>query len=145
MNQKLTPTQEEPLRFEPWMRGLLLIAGIYNLAWGFFIYNFPNAFYQWVTRLESPAVSIIIWQGLGVMIFGVLYVLIAIYPKKLWYLIVLGMLSKAVGAVWFYAYIMDMRVTKQFYFHLIMNDLIWILPFIVMVIRAARVYGFIKK
>jgi len=131
---------EEPLRFEPWMRGILLLAGIYNLAWGLFIYNFPDAFYQWVTETENPAVAAIGWQGMGVLFFGVLYIATALYPGKLWYLIIAGILSKLIGGVWFYFVVMQQEVTHKFLFHLIMNDLVWIIPFTVILIRAWKVY-----
>lgn len=131
---------EEPLRFEPWMRGVLLLAGIYNLAWGFFIYNFPNSFYQWVTQTENQAVSAIGWQGLGVLFFGFLYVATAMYPGKLWYLVIAGILSKLCGGLWFYYVIMQQEVTNKFLFHLIMNDLVWIIPFTFIAIRAWKVY-----
>ena len=44
---------KEALRIEPWMRGFLLLAGVYNLGWGFFIYEFPTAFYHWVTMTAN--------------------------------------------------------------------------------------------
>jgi len=131
---------EEPLRFEPWMRGVLLLAGIYNLAWGFFIKNFPNSFYQWVTETENPAIPAIEWQGLGVLFFGVFYTLTALYPKKLWYLIIAGILSKLLGGIWFYFVVMEQTVTNKFLFHLIMNDLVWVVPFTIIAVRAWKVY-----
>ncbi len=131
---------EEPLRFEPWMRGVLLLAGIYNLAWGFFIKNFPNSFYQWVTETENPAIPAIEWQGLGVLFFGVLYALTALYPRRLWYLVIAGILSKLLGGLWFYFIIMEQTITNKFIFHLIMNDLVWVVPFTIITMRAWKVY-----
>lgn len=131
---------EESLRFEPWMRGVLLLAGIYNLAWGFFIYNFPDAFYQWVTATEKPAIPAIGWQGMGVLFFGVLYMATALYPGKLWYLLIAGILSKLLGGMWFYWVVMQQEVTNKFLFHLIMNDLVWIIPFTIIATRAWKVY-----
>ena len=131
---------EEPLRFEPWMRGVLLLAGIYNLAWGFFIYHFPNSFYQWVTETENPALPVIEWQGLGVLFFGFIYVATAIYPRKLWYLVIAGILSKLLGGIWFYFVVMQQTVTNKFLFHLIMNDWVWVIPFTIIAVRAWKVY-----
>lgn len=131
--------QQAELRVEPWMRGLLLLAGAYNLGWGFFIYNFPNSFYRWVSQSEAVAPGIIEWQGAGVMLFGVVYAAVAIYPTTLWYLLALGIASKMLGAAWFYWLVLDGMTTRQYLFHLIMNDLVWIIPFTVILARAYRV------
>jgi len=131
--------QQEELRVEPWMRGLLLLAGAYNLGWGFFIYNFPKSFYQWVSQSGEAAPGIIEWQGAGVMLFGLLYAAVAIYPTTLWYLLAVGIASKIFGAAWFYWIILDGMSTRQYLFHLIMNDLIWVIPFTVILVRTIRV------
>lgn len=131
--------QQAALRVEPWMRGLLLLAGAYNLGWGFFIYNFPNSFYQWVSQSELAAPAIIAWQGAGVMLFGVVYAAVAIYPTTLWYLLAVGIASKLLGAAWFYWLVLDGMATRQYLFHLIMNDLVWVIPFSAILVRAYRV------
>ncbi len=130
--------QQAELRVEPWMRGLLLLAGAYNLGWGFFIYNFPNAFYQWVSQSREAAPGIVEWQGLGVMLFGLVYATVAIYPTTLWYLLAVGIASKIFGAAWFYWFILEGMSTRQYLFHLIMNDLIWVIPFTVILVRTIR-------
>lgn len=134
---------QESLRIEPWMRGVLLLAGFYNLGWGFFIYNFPDSFYQWVTLSDKTALPVITWQGLGVLVFGVVYIITAVYPIKLWFLLVIGLLSKLAGALWFFLFIMEGVINKKFLFHIIMNDLIWVIPFGVilwrmMIVRNAK-------
>lgn len=131
--------EKEELRVEPWMRGLLLLAGAYNLGWGFLIYIFPNSFYQWISQTGQNASDVISWQGMGVIIFGIIYIAVALYPTTLWYLIAVGIASKILGAAWFYWIILEERATRQYLFHLIMNDLIWVLPFVVILIRAYQV------
>ncbi len=101
-----------------WMRGFLLLASIYNVAWGLFIYNFPAAYFKWLTKSSLEAPAIISYQGLGTLIFGIIYLLAAIYPLKLWFLILLGILSKVAGAVGAYFYIMDQQITRTFLFYL---------------------------
>ncbi len=117
------------LRIEPWMRGLLLLAGFYNIGWGIFINQFPDAFYQWITMTTRAAPPLIFWQGAGVLGFGVAYILVAMYPRKLWFLLAIGILSKLFGAVGFYWIVMERTINKKYLFHLIMNDLIWLIPF----------------
>lgn len=124
---------------EPWMRGLLLLAGAYNIGWGVFIYAFPGSFYRWITQTEQLAPALITWQGLGVLAFGVAYLLAAVYPTRLWFLIALGVFSKIVGAVGFYFVVMEQNLTKKYIFHLIMNDMVWLIPLGIILVRVLSV------
>ena len=130
---------ESPRAVEPWMRGLLLVAGTYNVGWGVFIYLFPNSFYRWITQTEQLAPVLITWQGLGVLAFGVAYLLAAVYPMRLWFLIGLGFFSKLVGAVGFYFVVMEQNLTKKYIFHLIMNDIVWLIPLGIIFVRVWQI------
>jgi hypothetical protein len=122
---------ESPRPFVPyWMRGFLLLASFYNLFWAIFIYWFPDSFYKWVTQDQGPAPLIISWQAIGIFFFSVLYFLTALYPRRFRYLIILGILSKLIGGIWFYFHIMEQSVNKKFLFHLIINDLVWVPVFV---------------
>lgn len=129
----------ETLRVEPWMRGLLLLAGFYNIGWGIFINQFPDAFYQWIALVPQATPLLISWQGVGVIVFGVAYILVAVYPIRLWFLLAVGILSKLFGAIGFYWIIMERTVSKKYLFHLIMNDLVWIIPFSIILWRMITV------
>lgn len=119
------------------MRGLLLMAGVYNLAWGIFIYNFPKAFHQWLTAGSVAYTGkLVIYQGVGVIIFGIFYILATLYPFRFWYLILLGLISKLLGAIGVYFLIINKTVTKQFIFHVLVNDLAWVIPLAFITYRA---------
>lgn len=128
-----------PPRVEPWMRGLLLITGAYNIGWGIFIYAFPNSFYQWITQTEQLAPALISWQGLGVLAFGIAYLATAVYPTRLWFIIGLGFFSKLFGAIGFYFVVMQQIITKKYIFHLLMNDLVWLIPLGIILVRVLQV------
>ena len=128
-----------PPRIEPWMRGLLLLAGAYNVGWGVFIYAFPQTFYQWITQTTQETPWYIEWQGIGVLAFGLAYILAAIYPIRLWWIIGLGFFSKLIGAIGFYFVVMQQIITKKYIFHLLMNDLVWLIPLGIILIRVMRV------
>ncbi|MEM9671528.1 MAG: hypothetical protein AAF992_02985 [Bacteroidota bacterium] len=128
-----------PLRVEPWMRGLLLLAGAYNIGWGAFIYYLPASFYQWVTESTSTVPALIKWQGAGVLLFGVAYVVGAVYPRRFWWIVPLGILSKTVGAIGFYYIVMHQSITRPYLFHLIMNDLVWLIPLTIIFVRMLQV------
>lgn len=129
---------EESKEFPNWMRGFLILSGMYNLAWGLFIYNFPDAFYKWITKSTEAVPPLIVYQGIGVLTFAILYLIAALYPVRLWFLIALGVVSKLLGAIGFFIIIMNQQVTKTFLFHFFMNDLIWVLPLSFIAVRAFR-------
>lgn len=127
------------LRIDPWMRGLLLIAGAYNLGWGAFIYYFPASFYQWVTEGYQDLPALIKWQGLGVLLFGLGYILTAVSPRRYWWVVPLGIVSKCVGAIGFYFVFMEQTITRPYLFHLIMNDLLWLIPLTIIFVRMVHI------
>ncbi|MEQ8713081.1 MAG: hypothetical protein RIC80_08685 [Cyclobacteriaceae bacterium] len=125
---------------QPWMRGVLLLAGIYNLAWGLFIYNFPEAFISWLSQGAIVAAGPIIgYQGLGVLLLAGVFLWTAIYFHKLGYLIWVTIGFKLAGGPWTFYMLLDGLYTKRFLFHLIMNDLIWVIPLTIIALKWTRV------
>ena len=127
-----------PERLPPWMRGFLLMAGVYNLAWGIFICNFPDAYYNWLIGANNRESQLVVYQGAGIIVFGLIYILACLYPIRFWYLILLGLLSKMFGAVGVYFFITDKSLTNHFIFHLLVNDLVWVIPLAMITFRAFR-------
>ena len=127
----------QPL-FPNWMRGFLLITAVYNAAWGAFIYWFPNDFYQWVAQTEQSFPPVIRWQGRAVILIGIAYLFSALYPKKFWYFVGVGVFTKIVGGIWFYVVILEQQPGMSGWFHLLMNDAIWIPALLAIAIRAYK-------
>lgn len=126
--------------FPQWMRGFLLAAAAYNLLWGFLMAWMPESFYHWVTQTSESTPEIIVWQGRGVLVLGLLFVASAIHPGKFWYLPALGALAKLIGALWFYVSILDQSLNDKAIFHLVMNDLVWV-PFLILIAVRALKYS----
>lgn len=123
------------------MRGFLLVAGVYNLAWGIFIFNFQDAYYSWLLEINNQAKWLVTYQGAGVIIFGLIYLLACLYPVRFWYLILLGLFSKLFGAVGVYFFILDKSITNHFIFHLLVNDFLWVVPLAVITFRAFKLHN----
>lgn len=123
-------------RLTPWMRAVLLLAGTYNLIWGLFILYFPDQFYSWLLETRAEGAKLVDYQGVGVLIFGFLYLLSSLYPVRFWYLIFIGLLSKTFGAVGVYFFIMNQSLTDHFIFHLLINDFAWLIPLAIIAQRA---------
>lgn len=117
------------------MRGFLLLAAIYNLIWGLFIYNFPEAYYAWISGEDPVFKEIVKYQGLGILFFAGAFLTAAIYPLKVWYLVWAGFLAKLFGGLLVYVFVMEYGFTKKFLFQLLMNDLIWVLPLLLIALK----------
>ena len=131
--------EEIPSTIPAWMRGILLLAGVYGLTWGLFIYNFPDSFFQWIAESGQSSPKVVVYAGVSNLLFALLCLINALYPKKYWYLIILGLLSKIIDPVWFYFEIMSQQVTKKFLFYLLMNDIAWFIPLGIITFRESQI------
>ncbi|MEL6535255.1 MAG: hypothetical protein AAFQ98_07590 [Bacteroidota bacterium] len=132
-------SEELPLRIMPWMRGFLLLATGYNILWGIFISQYPDSFYLWVRGIKEEAPTLVTYQGYGVLVMAIVFLVAALHPKKYWYLPGFGALAKLGGAAGFWLLIMELETSKKFLFHLIFNDLVWVPFLIVIMVRAYQV------
>ncbi|MBK6264426.1 hypothetical protein JKA74_05205 [Marivirga sp. S37H4] len=113
---------------QPWMRGVLLIGAVYNIAWALFLYWKPGSYIKWISEGEQTENPWVIYQAIGVGIIGLCMFLSTLYPIKLRWLIVLTFIAKLLGGLFVYQLIMEAMFTKKFMFHLLMNDLVWLIP-----------------
>lgn len=121
-----------------WKKSVLQAAGIYNVLWGTWVVLFPYSFFSWF-ELPPPAYPMI-WQSVGMIVgvYGIGYYVASFDPMKHWPIIFVGWLGKVfgpVGAIW---YIMQGKLTPIFFLHNITNDLIWIVPFTLILMQKWR-------
>ncbi len=122
-----------------WMRGILLLASVYGLVWGLFMYNFPEAFFQWITESGNGSARSILYASAGNLVFSLLCFISALYPKKYWYLIIIGLISKIIDPIWFYFEIVNQQVNKKFLFYVLMNDIAWVIPLGIITFRESQI------
>lgn len=123
----------------PWMRRVLLCAAAYNLAWGLFAIVSPLAVFRWCGFEPLPAYPEI-WQCLGMVIgvYGVGYGIAAFDPYRHWAIVFVGLLGKVFGPIGFITSAASGRLPWSFGTMLLFNDLIWWVPFTLILWRAAR-------
>jgi len=126
--------------FPQWMRGFLLICGVYNVAWGIFIYNFPEAFIKWITQTNMASGYLVELPAVVLMILGILFIISAFYPVRFWYLLLFGSGIKLFSGIWLYYGFMNQQITKKFLLYLILNDYSWALVLIFITYRAFQLY-----
>ena len=123
---------------KPWMTPVLWAAALYNLAWGALVVLFPLAPFRWAAM--PPPNYPELWQCLGMVVgvYGVAYALAARDPLRHWPIVLAGLLGKVLGPIGFLLAAMDGRLPWRAGWTILSNDLIWWLPFGVMLAAAWR-------
>ena len=128
----------ETARGARWMRPVLLAAGIYNLLWGTFTVCFPLLPFQWA-HMEPPRYPEI-WQCVGMIVgvYGVGYIIAASNPMRHWPIVLVGLLGKILGPIGMANAIHHGRLPAAAALINLFNDVIWWLPFGVILWRTHR-------
>ena len=111
------------------MKITLRVAGIYNLLWGAWVVLFPQHFFE-LTGME-PINHPSVWQGMGMVIgvYGLGYWWAASDPIRHWPIVTVGFLGKIFGPIGFVMNYFKGDLPGEFGYMLITNDLIWWIPF----------------
>jgi small multidrug resistance pump len=120
------------------MKLTLRLAAIYNLIWGAWVILFPQHFFQLtgMDAINHPTV----WQGMGMVIgvYGLGYWWAASNPIKHWPIVAVGFLGKIFGPIGFLMNYAQGQIPFEFGYTLITNDLIWWIPFGIILLEAHR-------
>ena len=125
------------MKFEQKQMSLTLkIAAIYNILWGAWVVIFPEHFFI-LTGMEMLN-HLMIWQGMGMVIgvYGLGYWWASADPIRHWPIVAVGFLGKIFGPIGFVWNYMQSIAPAEFGYTLITNDLIWWLPFALILKRA---------
>ena len=109
---------------------VLKIAAFYNILWGAWVVLFPQHFFQLtgMEQLNHP----MIWQGMGMVIgvYGLGYWWASFAPLVHWPIVAVGLLGKLFGPLGYVINLFTGAAPAEFGYTLITNDLIWWVPFI---------------
>ena len=113
------------------MKLTLKLAGIYNLLWGAWVVLFPNQFFELVDM--EPLNHPMVWQGMGMVIgvYGLGYYWASYNPMVHWPIVAVGALGKLFGPIGFVFNYWQGAVPGSFIYTIIPNDLIWWIPFFI--------------
>ena len=125
-----------------WMKTTLLLAAIYNMLWGAWVVLFPQHFFNLVGMDEIN--HAVVWQGMGMVIgvYGIGYALAAVNPILHWPIVMVGLLGKLFGPLGFLINYLAGNIPFNFFYTLITNDLIWWIPFSLIIWRVYQQYRF---
>lgn len=121
-----------------WMKTCLLIAAIYNLAWGAFAIFAPRLPFQWL-GIEPPNYPSL-WQCIGMIVgvYGVGYAIAAYDSQRHWPIVLVGLLGKIFGPIGFVWAAAHGELPWSAGATILTNDLVWWLPFALILQRAWR-------
>ena len=126
----------------PWMRWWLLAAGLYNIVWGRVVViapDFPLSLAN-MPPLAEPGRAI--WQCLGMVLaaYGLGYIAAARAPLRHWPSVFVGLFGKVMGPIGFAWTAWQGTIAWKFGINILTNDLIWWIPFGLMLIAARRAW-----
>lgn len=121
-----------------WMSSVLKAAALYNLAFAamtlvapFWIFDVTGA-----TRPNLPE----LWQCIGMIVgvYGIGYWIAASNPYRHWPVVLVGWLGKTFGPIGFAKALWEGVFPMKFGWIIVFNDLIWWIPFAIMVREALK-------
>lgn len=124
-----------------WMSVVLVLAAVYNVLWGGFAVLAPDLLFTWadMTPPRYPG----LWQCIGMIVgvYGVGYFVAAWNPVRHWPIVLVGLLGKLFGPIGFVASILQGPFTVKFGLTILTNDLIWWIPFSLILLHAYRQFS----
>ncbi|QEG27345.1 hypothetical protein GobsT_20990 [Gemmata obscuriglobus] len=128
-----------------WMRGVLALAGVYNLAWGAWAVLLPERSFanSGMQRPDQPLHYPELWQCIGMIVgvYGVGYLIAASDPARHWPVVLVGFLGKFFGPVGLAYGVLTGRSSAEGLLTCVPNDLIWWAPFVLTLRHAYRSRG----
>ena len=126
---------------QPWMKRTLFAAGVYNLLWGLLCVLSPGSLLTFADITTTPVASQL-WQciGIAVGVYGVGYVIASYDPYRHWAITVVGLLGKAAVAAGFLVAFVEGSLPARMGWIVLTNDLIWCIPFGIILWRAVLSY-----
>lgn len=119
----------------------LIAAGVYNLLWGGLTVVYPGWLFD-LTGMARPTYPFI-WQCVGMIVgvYGVGYLAASRDPARHWPIVLVGFLGKVFGPLGYAVGVARGDVPAAFGWTLLTNDLVWWVPFGMMLYHAFRVHS----
>lgn len=123
-----------------WMATVLKVAAVYNIVWGAAVVAAPGLFFRLAGMPEQSALTLNIWACVGMIVgvYGVGYWAASGDPLRHWPIVLVGLLGKIFGPIGFAKALYDGVFPPVFGLTILTNDLVWWIPFTLMLVAARR-------
>lgn len=128
-------------------RGLLLLAGMYTIAWSAFYKWFGPELLKWMA-MGSTGMEYLPFNYFGSfgILIGLTIFVSAFYPVSWVWLILAGITGKLITAIWFtLGFVPDLTWNKRTVFHVIVNELVWLIPLTITFLRSLQVKNYLNE
>jgi hypothetical protein len=147
---KINLSMDQPLvfpKFPMHFRGLLLLAGMYTIAWSAFYTYFGETVVSWMAMGIIPTQPVpSSYFGIFGIVIGLVLFFAAFYPVSWVWLILIGISGKIIAATWFaLGFVPELGWNKRSVFHLIFNELLWLIPLTLIFLRSLQVKNYLKQ
>ncbi len=133
--------------FPMYFRGILLLTGMYTAAWSAIYRLMGNSILTWLANGNevNADLSLVYYGGFGIVV-GFLIFFSAFYPISWVYLIIAGITGKIILAIWFtLGFLPDLGWNKRTAFQLIFNEIVWLIPLIMVFLRGLQVKNYLSE
>jgi hypothetical protein len=124
------------------MSVVLVFAGVYNIAWGTWSILFPTLSFHFsgMQLPDKPLYYPQLWQCIGMMVgvYGVGYIIAARDPVRYWPLVLVGLLGKFFGPIGLVYGVLMEETPPAALSTIIPNDIIWWIPFVLILRHTHR-------
>lgn len=124
--------------FPSWMKLVLAAAGFYNIVWGALVVFAPGLFFD-LAGMAQPNYPEL-WQCIGMIVgvYGIGYWIASGDPVRHWPIVLVGFLGKVLGPIGMAKALYEGRFPWSFAWINVTNDIIWWVPFALILMHAVR-------
>lgn len=128
-------------------RGLLLLAGMYTIAWSAFYKWFGPPLLKWLAMGNTELMDLPSnYFGSFGLVVGLVIFVSAFYPVTWVWLILAGITGKMISSIWFtLGFAAELGWNKRSIFHLAFNEVVWLIPLILIFLRALQVKNYLDQ
>jgi hypothetical protein len=121
---------------------VLKIAGVYNILWGAWVVLLPLSFFH-LTEMPEPIYPTI-WQSVGMVVgvYGLGYWLASYHYIRHWPVVMVGFIGKLFGPIGILFFTIRGEMDISWAIITLFNDLIWIIPFSMILFDAYKAHQF---
>lgn len=122
-----------------WLTISLILSGLHSSLWGCFIILLPERSAV-AYGLAAVPEDLFLWQGTGLMILllGIGYFIASTNPVQHWAVVLIGLLAKTLGPIGMMIAVIRGDVPTDVLWLLPVNDVLWWVPFTIIVKRGLR-------
>lgn len=117
------------IRRRKFHRAVFIIAGIYNIVWGFYTALDPNWLFRFAGMPLANYPEIFACLGMVVGLYGIIYFEVARKPERGFLLAAVGLLGKILGPIGLIILIWSGQWKPATFVLCLTNDFAWWIPF----------------